>query len=374
MVATGFGVGGAERVFESVARGLSENGHSVDLCALYYTGAIGTRLQEDGFHLHSPMLRSRTDVAGLGRLMGFLRRNRYDVVYIMNLPVIQLWFPLFARMAGASVVSALHYTERSQRKSRTATINRLTSPLTDCFIAISKTQRDHVCAQQRLDPARVAVILNGIDCDASPHGPVAGSSLRDELGIGQDEFVVGMVARLSPEKNHALFLRMASTLVRDGVPARFLLAGGGPLREDLVAQAEESGLSDRVTFLGIRDDVARVVEACDVGVLSSNAEALPMSLLEFMAGGRPVVSTDVGGVREILDDAGAGIIVPADDVEALASAVAGFALDPSLGRTMGAEGRRRVAALFSRERMVRDTEQLLEGLVTARGRRGDRVA
>jgi glycosyltransferase involved in cell wall biosynthesis len=223
--------------------------------------------------------------------------------------------------------------------------------LTRLVIADSEKVRRQLVEGQGLPAAKVATILNGID---TARFGAAGdpAQARRALGLNGRGPVIGTVGRLEPVKDHATLLQ-AFRRVREAHPgAALVVAGDGPLREPLEAQARALGLAGSVTFLGRRSDVADWLGGLDVFVLSSVSEGLPLTVLEAMAAGVPVVSTDVGGIQEIIRAPGEGRLVAPRSPDSMAEAVLALLADEAARRAIGRAGRERVRAAFDLQRMV----------------------
>jgi glycosyltransferase involved in cell wall biosynthesis len=247
-------------------------------------------------------------------------------------------------------------------------VERFLARHTDCVIAISQSQKRELVDVYRIAPAeKVSVIPLGIDL-----GPFLGvegrnGMLRTSLGCDAETFLVGWVGRLTPIKDPDLFLACARHLVDGSGTIRFALIGDGELREQCETKAAEPELRLTVSLTGWRQHLERIYADLDVVVLSSINEGTPVSLLEVMASGRPFVSTDVGGVRdlmigpskrqgefEVFDN---GILVPRNP-EVMADAVAYLMENPGMRCAMGQAGRRFVRSRFSSERLADDLEFL----------------
>jgi glycosyltransferase involved in cell wall biosynthesis len=190
--------------------------------------------------------------------------------------------------------------------------------------------------------------------------------LRAELQTG-DAPLVGIVARLAPIKAHEVFLAVAAR-VRQSIPrARFLIVGDGESRPFIERTAAKLGLVDAVLFLGWRADIDRVYADLDVVVLTSRNEGSPVALIEAMAAGVPVVSTDVGGVADVVTHGVTGLLAPMDDDATLAAHVVSILGDAHGAREMGQRGRRHVVPIYSAERLVSDIETLYLGLLQQKG-------
>jgi glycosyltransferase involved in cell wall biosynthesis len=185
---------------------------------------------------------------------------------------------------------------------------------------------------------------------------------RERLGVTADRHVISTVGRLTAIKDHRLFLE-AARLVAGGDPAAlFLIAGDGELRNDLEAMARASGIADRTRFLGWQRDLTTVYGATDVFLLTSRNEGTPVALIEALASGVPGVSTDVGGVRDVIEDGVSGLLAPFGDTRALASHVALLLKEPARARAMGERGRRAVIRRYQIDRLVGDVDALYREL------------
>jgi glycosyltransferase involved in cell wall biosynthesis len=199
--------------------------------------------------------------------------------------------------------------------------------------------------------------------------------VRRELGIEANAPLIGAVGALRKEKALEVLVRATGILLEDFPELRVIVAGSGPERAGLERLIDTLGLNDVIMLVGHRGDVPDVLAALDVAVLCSDREGSPLALKEYMAAGKPVVATRVGGVPELIDDGTHGLLVEPRDPHALAGAVARLLRDPELGARMGSQARRRQVAEFGIDAMVRRFEELyveLYDTATARRRRRDR--
>jgi glycosyltransferase involved in cell wall biosynthesis len=255
-------------------------------------------------------------------------------------------------------VSALHSTGWPDGVGR---LNRSLTPITDAFIAVAPSHGRYLIEREGCPAEKAVVIPNGVDTARfAPSRDAA--AVRRKLGIAVDAPVAGIVAALRPEKNHELFLRMASRIVRKLPAARFLIIGDGPCRGDLERRCSELCLMENVLFLGSRDDVPKLLAVMDVFVLTSHIEANPISILEAMSVGLPVVSTNVGSIHEAVRDGETGYLIPAGDSAQLAERVLSLLADAQKRTAMGAAARASVIERWSIESMVHGYEQLIESI------------
>lgn len=246
-------------------------------------------------------------------------------------------------------------------------IERWIGHRSDAIVAISpQIQRDVVTTFGIADARRTHLVPLGFDLDRFFAVNVeTRMRARQLLQLPSDALVVTTVGRLTPIKHHELFLDMAARLAPRHPRLVCLLVGDGESRQALERQVEIAGLRTHVRFLGWRGDLDVVYGATDVFVLTSKNEGTPVALIEAMASGVPAVSTDVGGVRDVLVDAQAGTLVPSGDAAALAEAVDHFVGSPERRRRAGDAARTCVRARYDLSRLADDLEHLYRSLVRA---------
>jgi glycosyltransferase involved in cell wall biosynthesis len=244
-------------------------------------------------------------------------------------------------------------------------LERLLSRATDRLIAVSARVRDDLLHRYRIgSPSTFAVVPLGLDLDAlGAIDDPRRAEARRTLAIPPGMAVVTTVGRLTAIKNHTLFLDMAQRLAERTPPIMFLIVGDGELRGDLERDAAARGLAARVRFLGWRRDLETIYGATDVFAITSSNEGTPVALIEAMAAGVSGVATDVGGVRDVIVDASMGVVVPAGDGAALASAVQALLEDPDRRAIMGAAARRSALARFAFDRLTADIADLYRRLL-----------
>jgi glycosyltransferase involved in cell wall biosynthesis len=357
-------IGGAEMLTVELIRRLDRRRFAPELCCLKQPGPLGEWLADE-IPVHHDLLSSKYDLRVLPRLVRLLRARRIDAVVTVGAGDKMFWGRLAARRAGVPVIlSALHSTGWPDGVGR---LNRWLTPLTDAFVAVAPSHGRFLVEHERFPRNRVVVIPNGVDTNRFAPMPDAGS-VRDELGISPTAPVVTIVAALRPEKNHELFLDMAVRVRRKLPDARFLIVGDGPRRPALEERARELGLGSTVLFLGSREDVPQILSSSHVFALTSYNEANPVSILEAMSVGRPVVATNVGSIREVVDEGVTGLLVSAGNAARFSERVTKLLCDPLRGQAMGDAGRRKVIERYSVHQMVRGYEWLIEWLHTRKTR------
>lgn len=245
----------------------------------------------------------------------------------------------------------LMYTEHGRNldspKWRVA-IERWSSRRTDRITAVSRAAAAELRCLLRLSVSP-DVIANGVEAPASRAR--TRDELRREIGVASDDVLALTVGRLEEVKNHSLLLRAFASIADEVPNLHVAFVGGGRLQDRLREEAIRLGLKNRTWFAGHRTDVPDWLRAADFFVLSSAREGLPVSLLEAMAHGLATAATAVGGIPEVLQDSGGGVLVAPGDAAALGQAIAQLARDDSLRLEMGSHAQERVRS-FSREKMI----------------------
>lgn len=303
--------------------------------------------------------RPRGRVAGVGgeivHLVRLLRAERPSVLHAnMVWPLACKTGLLAGRLAGVPAVVCTEHCLVNVRSRREIRLQQLLSVAVDRYVTVSEYVAGGLREHFGLPERKIRVVRNGI-CVARFERP-SSPALREQLCAGAGRRVVLTVARLDPGKGHR-YLLSAAAQVPD---ALFVLAGEGPERAALEQQARQLGIEDRVVFLGQREDVPELLASCDLFVLPSLNEGLPLSILEAMAAGRPVLATDVGGVGETVVAGETALLVPPRDPEGLARAMRAVLDDPARARRLGAAGQARARQEFDASGMVARVERIYD--------------
>jgi glycosyltransferase involved in cell wall biosynthesis len=245
-----------------------------------------------------------------------------------------------------------------------AAAERVLARHTDALVAVSDEIRDQLLDLGIGRPGQFHVIPLGLDLEPFLAVAAPSGALRSRLGIEPGTPLVGAVGRLVPIKDHATLFE-AMTLVPS---AHLAVVGDGELRSQLEALVDRHGLSGRVHFTGWVTDVAAAMGDLDVVVLTSRNEGTPVALIEASAAARPVVATDVGGVRSVVADGRTGVVVAPGDPQAVAGAIAGLLADPAARERLGGAGRESVRRRFGQERLLEDVTRLYDEMLSAKAR------
>jgi glycosyltransferase involved in cell wall biosynthesis len=348
-------LGGAERLLATLLPRLDRARFEASVAYLYGDAPLRPELEAAGLRVTKLDSRGKLDVTAFSRLVELLRRERFDILHTHLIQADLMGYFAARRARAPVVVSTKHNTHYF--RSHAPWLSRL-----DAFVnrrltrivAVSHAVREHYVQTQRLDPARIEVIHNGIELERFRGArPLA----RSALGLRDDERFVCAVGSLTEKKGHDVLLRAWGDVKNRQPNARLALVGDGPLRAELERTVEALGLRASVSFLGRRPDVPEILRAADLFVLPSRWEGFGIAVVEAMAAGAPVVASSVDGVREIVRDQQDGLLVPPGEAGRLAEAVAALLADPARAKQLADSARQR-AEEFS----IQATADRLAGL------------
>lgn len=311
----------------------------------------------------------RRDLAAIRQLYGVIRRERPHIVHT-HLAKAGFVGRVAARLARVPIIvhtfhgHVLHGYFNRTTSGLLRTMERTMAGITDCLVAVSHQVRRELLEYRIAPPAKLTVIPLGLELDRFRDGQEHRGMFRTELGIAGDAPLIGIVGRIVPIKNHRLFLDAAARVGGGAPGARFVVVGDGVLRAETEAYARELGIANRVVFTGWRHDLPRVFADLDAVVVSSDNEGTPLSAIEAMAAGRPVVATNVGGLHDLIVDGETGRLVPPRDVQALSTAILDVLRDERHAASMGERARAGARERFGVERLVADIEKLYEHLLS----------
>jgi L-malate glycosyltransferase len=284
----------------------------------------------------------------LRQLRSYLRARRCDVVHGFK-EASAIYACPAGWMAGTPAVLGGcrgQYQEKGLTRLCHRTVNRISSG----WIVNSQAIADSLVQRLGARCDRIFVVYNGLDAGVFVSS-LSPAEARRRLGLPVDSETVSILARLRPEKNHVMFLEMAACLLNRRPGVRFLIIGDGELRPALEGRAASLGITNSVLFLGNRDDVRDILAATDLSVLTSPFEGLSNALLESMAAGKPIVTTDYPGVDELVATGEFGIVTPVGNAEAMALAVENLLDDADRRKRMSQQARATVVQRFSVEAM-----------------------
>jgi glycosyltransferase involved in cell wall biosynthesis len=357
VLATGTNGGAQEHVFSLLTR-LDRERYDVSVVSLSPGSAV-RKLQRFGFPV--TVIDEPDDASAVRTLTALLADLGPDVVHnhMFRAELVGTRAAIAVAAAGwrrPYVLSTVH-SSRIRSEDDRAELRSLTRRM-DRLIAVSRAVVAKIEHEGR-DGAPVSLIHNGVDLERYDHtGPCC--TLHEEYGMEPGSPIVGVVARLEPEKGHPTLLAAWPAVLAAVPNAYLLIVGEGGRREELEAEVARLGIAHRVVFTGRRDDMPAVTAALDVAVLPSYREAQGLTVLEAMALSRPVVASNVGGIPEMIEDGVTGILVPPRDPDALAAAIVRLLVDHPYADTIAKAGHDLVHRHFCIEIMVRETEDLYD--------------
>lgn len=360
-------IGGLENGVVNLINTMSRHRYRHAIVCLEDSTDFSDRIEPDDVEVRE-MHKSRSSAVRLyGRLFSALSELRPSIVHTRNLGALDAIPPaLFARIPHrVHGEHGWHSDDLGGENKRHRRLRQLYKPMISQYVTVSA----HLAAYLRdaigVRASKIVQIYNGVD----QHRFRPGKAVVPRAGFADGEHVViGTVGQLRPEKNQRLlidaFAKLARRQPRLADRLRLVIVGDGPGSEALQRQAEATGLGDQIWLAGARHDVPDLLRSFDVFVLPSKTEGISNTILEAMSSGLPVVATDVGGNGELIVDGQTGLLVPADDSEAMAGALERYLTEPVLRTAHGEASRARVLERFSLDAMVGAYTELYDSLLS----------
>ena len=353
-------LGGGQITVLTLARNLDKDKFEV-LVASEGEGPLVDELKKAGIR-HIPVkIRKRTGLLGIKGLAHALRGNAVDIVHTHG-GVAGLYGRIAARKAGIpSIVHTIHgihylYYRNPLAKRASLILERRLSKFTDAVIFVSESDLGKGLQLHLALPESARLIRNGVDIPGLP--PFFDrAAKRTELGAGGGPLIV-VVSRLHRQKGLVFLLRALPAVIKARPDVKAVLVGGGPLENQLRDESRKLDLGDHASFLGERTDVAEILAAADLLVLPSLWEGLPYAVVEAAAAGRPIIASDIDGVREVIRNGETGVLVPPGDSAKLAEAIIGLLDNPARAKALAERAQREIPPLYSVQQMIRETEAL----------------
>jgi glycosyltransferase involved in cell wall biosynthesis len=361
------GPGGAETIFTDLVRGL-DPGRFRSVVVTAGPGWVEDTVRSAGITGHTLAQRGRFSVGYARSLRRLLHTEGVDLVHA-HLVGATVYSSLAALGTRIPVLGTIHGQADLPASDKLALLRYgvLRAGATH-VVAVSEALRRTFVARSRFPGIRTSVVYNGID--ANLFRPGRDGTLRQELGIGENEFVFGALGNVRTPKAYDVLLRAAALLAMEQPACRVVIVGdtSGRVFPDLQRLHTALGLADRVIFAGFRRDVPQVLQAFDALALSSRAEGFSLATVQAMATGIPVVATRSGGPEEIVEDGLTGLLVPTDDPAALAGAMRRLRDDAALRLQLAAAGPPAVWSRFDRRSMLEAYQRLYDALLADRSR------
>jgi glycosyltransferase involved in cell wall biosynthesis len=360
--------GGAERVVVHIVSGLNPRRYEPVVVSLMgrmdceldrLLDAAGVEVRYLGKHLGF-------DYRMFSRVYRALRDCRADIIHT-HLQVLRYVFPAAALLKRRSVLHTVH--NLADREIEPGMRWFQGYALRHGVVPVAVAQEVALSLERAYGIPKCRVIANCIPTRCYAHPKTSREEWRAREGFREDDVLFVCVARFAAQKNHALLLKAFAEGPAGDLRAHLVLIGDGVLRSELESQARSLGVSARVHFLGVRADVPDALGAMDVFVLSSDYEGNPLSVMEAMASGLPIVSTAAGGVPDLYESGKQGILVPPGDVQGLSNAMTFLLQNRETRKSLGFAGARRARNKFDVATMVQEYAEVYEQLLEQDRRR-----
>ncbi len=352
--------GGGERVFLQLASALRDH------FKVFVAASPGGRFEEGlsglGIRLIPVDMRQRLSFKPISELVRIIKEKKITLVHSQGGRA-----DFFARVAGKMarvpyIVSTVAmpvegYDVGRWRKVVYIFLDRLTERYVDRFIVVSEVLKETLIKGHKIPPHKVVRIYNGIEVGRYRHDATY-ADLRKEWGVPSHVPLIGAIGRLVWQKGLTHLLQAMPLVFQEYPGTRLILVGDGPLQEDLRDQVRDLGIEASVFFVGFRIDIPAVLAALDLLVVPSVLEGFPMTTLEAMAMAKPIVASDINGVREQIENGRTGILVPQGDPQALAEAINQLLKDKFKAKALGMEARKRAEAMFDLKHQIPLYEEL----------------
>ena len=337
-VLNSLGTGGSERVVLDISRRIDRDKFVPYVLGINPPCELEIKFRENNIWARCLTKRKGIDFRLMMEVFRIMRDKQIDIVNAHH----------FSPFVHASIGSILNGSYLSYTDHTVAEIRRI--PLFWKILGMFLLKKSfavigisHGCTRElqktfHVKKAKTHTILNAIDIDRFTQKSIDKKALKKNLNLKSDDAVIGMVGNLRPQKNHASLIKACRIMLDMGNPVKILIIGDGPLRTELENLSSTLGVEEHVLFLGARHDVSSLYMIMDVYCLCSHYEGLPLTILEAMTSRIPVVGTDVDGIREIIRHEKTGMIVEADDPEALAYTLNKILKDRSLAYAIASNG------------------------------------
>jgi len=317
--------GGGKRLFMQIMKGLPKHTFNVSSCCSL-SGEQEKGLITEGVKIIKLSLASNNPISCILRLSNVMRREHIDIVHSQGGRA-DVYSRVAARIAKVPMVVNTctmlveGYDLMFMKKIMYVLCDRITERFVDRFIVVSDSLREILVTHHGIRPDKIIKIYPGVELDQYQPSDEAKEKIRRECRVREDEFLVGSVGRLVYQKGFEFLLKGVPSVLQSFPKTKFIVVGDGPFKLKLETLAKELRILENCMFVGFRDDIGDVLSSLDVFVLPSILEGHPYAILEAMAMARAIVTTDINGIREGIEDGKTGILVPPGNPQALAEAI-----------------------------------------------------
>ena len=354
-------IGGLERVLTTIVSNLNKEKYNVSVWCLREGGFFADKLVKEGIEVKILHILSSRNPVSICRLYKLFRSHKFDIIHTHAYSA-GTSGRMSAFLAGIPVIISHNHSVYDYYNTYYHFVEWFLSLITDRIICVSDIINRFANETQRINSKKLITIHNGI---VSEHtvSEKRTSGLRKELGIPVDHSVICTIAHMEEHKGIKYLLESASLLLQSRNDVSFLVVGEGALKEKLKILCADLKIEENVIFAGERGDIPEILSLTDIFVLPSLREGLPLTILEAMACGKPVIATNVGGIPEVVKDGVSGILISPKDPEALHSAMNELLGDREKMKKMGHNGKRVYSESFDSKTMIGKIEDLYDSLM-----------
>lgn len=354
-------IGGLEKILTAIVLNLNKKKYNVSVWCLREGGFFADKLVKEGIDVKVLHISTSRNPLSIYKLYRLLKSHKFDIIHTHAYSAGTIG-RISAFLAGVPVIISHNHSVYGYYHKYYHFVEWLLSLITDSVICISEVVNRFANEAQRINFRKLITIHNGID-DVCAVTEKRCFDLRKELGIPIHHSVIGTIAHLEEHKGLEYLLEAASLLLALRRDISFLIVGEGALKRTLKKLCINLKIEKNVIFAGERSDIPEILFSIDIFVLPSLREGLPLTILEAMACGKPVIATNVGGVSEVVKNGVSGILVPPGDPEAIHGAMIELLGDTEKMNKIGSEGKRICNENFNSRIMVEKIEDLYDFLV-----------
>jgi len=369
-VIDGLEFGGGERTFLQLIEGLPQNQYNIHV-ATSPRGTFSDVLIKKGEKPIPINLMKRLSIGTLQRLIKIIKENNINIIHSQGART-----DFCSRMATrllkskVGVVNTIAmpvegYDVGLLRKKIYSFFDRFSERYVDYFIVISDALKKFLIDKHKIPPKKIFKIYNGIELNEyhPDNSDKSSMKIRKEFGIDKDEFLIAGIGRLVWQKGFEYLIKAASEVLKEYPSAKFLIVGEGPLKDSLREKCRKLDIEDKIIFAGFRSNIKEILTSIDILVMPSVREGFPMVTLEAMAMAKPIVATDINGIREQIDHDENGLLIPPEDPEAIADAIIFLFNNKEKSEQLGFAAKKKAEEKFSVEEMIKKTETVYEELL-----------
>lgn len=362
-------IGGTENHLLHLISNLDKEKFKSIVCCLYNLGFIGEKLidNQSDIKVYHTLIKNKWDIRGFWKLMYIFKKENIHILYIVHSPITLFYGIISAKFSNVNIcITRMTATNPTYHVKRRKIINIMALPFLNKIVAQAYFHKEYLVNYEGFKSEKIIVIYNGVDLTLFDEDKdIDRKVIKESLGISKHAPIIGVVARLAPEKGHDVLLRAAKRVISKFPDVHFIIVGDGPERKTLENLTYELAIQSNVHFLGIRRDIPKLITLFDICVLPSRpqVETFSNSILEYMAACKPVVATNVGSTAEQVIDGKTGFLVPPEDHEALADKIIKLLHNPDLIKKMGNAGRKLIEEKFTIQKMIERYEILFEDLI-----------